>query len=55
MPEIEFMCQVCNGTGEGQVDGSHCHSCKGSCVARDHEAEADREAEVANFLMTQDF
>ena len=42
------LCPTCNGTGEGQVDGSHCHSCKGSGVAHDYETEADRKAEAAD-------
>jgi hypothetical protein len=28
------LCPVCNGTGEGQYDGSRCYSCKGSGVER---------------------
>ncbi len=44
----ENLCQACNGTGEGQVDGSRCYTCKGSGVARDYEAEADAKAEAAD-------
>lgn len=31
--EIEdLICPHCNGSGEGQFDGTHCISCKGSGV-----------------------
>jgi hypothetical protein len=30
----EPLCSACNGTGEGQYDGSRCYSCKGSGVER---------------------
>ena len=46
--DTDELCPACNGTGEGQIDGSRCHSCKGRGVARDYEAEADREAEAAD-------
>jgi DnaJ-class molecular chaperone len=42
------LCQTCNGTGEGMVDGSYCHACKGKGIARDYEAEAEKEAEAAD-------
>lgn len=43
------LCQACNGTGEGQVDGSHCYSCRGSGVERDYEAEDNAKAEAADY------
>ena len=30
------------------VDGSYCHACKGKGIARDYEAEAEKEAEAAD-------
>ena len=30
--EKEVICNACNGSGEGYVDGSHCTTCGGSGV-----------------------
>jgi hypothetical protein len=35
-PEDE-LCQQCNGSGEGYVDGSRCLACRGSGVTRHKE------------------
>ena len=43
------LCQSCNGTGEGQVDGSTCYTCKGSGVARDYKEEEEAKAEAADY------
>ena len=43
------ICQACNGTGEGQVDGSRCYTCRGSGVERDYEEEEDAKAEAADY------
>ena len=32
--EDNDVCGVCNGSGEGQWDGSSCHECKGSGVCK---------------------
>src|SRR5271157_1388221 len=37
--EGEQLCSSCNGTGEGQYDGSRCYSCKGWGVIRHREEE----------------
>ncbi len=31
--EDDVLCRYCDGTGEGQVDGSRCRSCSGSGIA----------------------
>jgi len=41
-------CPACNGTGEGQVDGSRCYTCKGWGIAYDSEEEEDAKAEDAD-------
>jgi len=28
----EYLCEVCNGSGEGQMDGTICYACKGTGV-----------------------
>ena len=43
-------CTYCDGTGEGFVDGTRCHVCKGTGIARDYEAEEDAAAERADRL-----
>ena len=43
------LCQACNGTGEGQVDGSTCYTCKGWGVSYDCEEEEDAKAEAADY------
>jgi len=37
----EGICPRCNGSGEGQYDGTRCYACKGSGVERSEEDEAD--------------
>ena len=43
------ICQSCNGTGEGQVDGSRCYTCKGWGVSYDREEEESTKAEAADY------
>jgi RecJ-like exonuclease len=33
----DYTCNQCNGSGEGQYDGSRCYKCKGSGVIKPHE------------------
>ena len=35
------ICPTCNGSGEGQYDGTHCRSCRGSGVLRYPSDDAD--------------
>ncbi len=40
MPKlIETICSQCNGSGEGQYDGSTCYTCHGSGVVYEEEEE----------------
>lgn len=43
-PEDEI-CPVCNGSGEGQYDGTTCRSCKGSGIEKHHRDEDNYEPE----------
>ena len=39
------MCSACNGTGEGQYDGSTCQTCRGkSEIVNQEEPDYEREA-----------
>lgn len=40
--ELDF-CAVCNGSGEGQYDGSSCPSCKGRGVPVDTATQQEHE------------
>lgn len=37
LEEDEPICQTCNGSGEGQFEGTLCPSCKGKGVERDED------------------
>ena len=45
-PEDEI-CPVCNGSGEGQYDGTTCRSCKGSGIEKHHDEEDFNEPDDA--------
>lgn len=32
--DTDYICTVCNGSGEGQYDGTKCYACNGSSVER---------------------
>ena len=43
-PDEAAICIACNGSGEGQYDGTRCRSCGGSGVERTYRDEPDWDA-----------
>ena len=43
-------CPYCDGSGEGQMDGTTCRPCRGTGEVIDHEAEVEARAIRADYL-----